>query len=117
MMKLLCSLSSAMAILALIGCVVPESSTISASSARSVDGTVVSYEDGGLELRLDNGKTLLLRTPKYDAEITKSKGRRCRVQWKRTWSDDIAAYGWFDEITSLEWLEPHSSRFGSVWDS
>lgn len=98
------------------GCAVPEATPSATPSAKSAEGTVVTYEDGGLELRLDSGKTVLLRTPKYDEEITNSKGRRCRVQWKRIWSDDIAMYGWFDEITSLEWLEPHSSRFSSVWD-
>ncbi len=101
----------------LSGCAAPDAPSLTTSSAQGVEGTVVTYEDGNLELRLDSGKTVLLSTPTYDEEITKSKGRRCRVQWKRTWSDDIAMHGWFDEITSLEWLEPHSSRFTSVWDN
>jgi hypothetical protein len=99
------------------GCTGVDATTASSASNQGAEGTVVTYEDGNLELRLDSGKTMLLRTPRHDEEITLSKGRRCRVQWKRTWSDDIAVYGWFDVVTSLEWLEPHSSRFGSVWDS
>jgi len=99
-----------------IGCAAPRTSDSQSSNAPGIEGTVVTYENEMLELRLTNGSSVLFRTPEYDPEIAKSKGRRCRVQFKRVWSDDIAAYGWFNEVTKLEWLEPYnSSRFTSVW--
>jgi hypothetical protein len=116
-MKYFIQIVSVTALLALSGCASSESSSAPNSAAQGVEATVVAYEDGNLELRLDSGKTVLLRTPTYDKEITNSKGRRCRVKWKRIWSDDVAVYGWFDEITFFEWLEPYSSRFSSVWES
>jgi len=101
----------------IVGCVAPQASELQSSNGSGIEGTVVTYEDNMLELRLINGSGMLFSTSSYDPEITKSKGRRCRVQFKRVWSDDIAAYGWFNEVTKLEWLEPYdSSRFTSVWD-
>lgn len=98
------------------GCTAPKPSASQAPGASGVEGTVVTYEDGMLELRPNNGSGMLFSTPAYDPEITKSKGRRCRVYFKRVWSDDIAAYGWFNKVTKLEWLEPYdSSKFTSVW--
>jgi hypothetical protein len=116
-MKNLLLLSILATSILIVGCVAPPTSELRSSNGSGMEGSVVTYEDGMLELRLTNGSSMLFRTPEYDPEITKSKGRSCRVQFKRVWSDDIAAYGWFNEVTKLEWLEPYdSSRFTSVWE-
>ena len=106
--------------LPIAGCKTSTSTSVPSPNATGIVGTVQDYEDGTLFLRLDNGQTKEFKdwdngVMPPDREVIYSKGRKCRIRAKRVFSDDIAAYGWFEKVTFFEWLEPHSSKFSPVY--